>query len=288
MAITFAVSSYSFARLVGRGEMTQFDTIARAKALGFAAIEFAGLQPPEGEAPLAYAARLREECARQGLQVAAYLTGADFLKNDPGTEAARLCGEVDIAATLGTELMRHDASGGWPAPGAGRRVPTFADALPRLAEGCRAVGEYARARGIRTMVENHGYFCQDSTRVEALCHAVGQDNFGLLFDMGNFLCADENPADAARVLPLAFHVHAKDFLWKNGETPCPGEGWFATRGGNWLRGTVLGHGIVPLTALARKLIQNGYTGTVSLEFEGAEETMPALRQGLDYLRRIFA
>ena len=33
--------------------------------------------------------------------------------------------------------------------------------------------------------------------------------------MGNFLCADEDPASAfARVAPYAYYVHAKDFIVK--------------------------------------------------------------------------
>ena len=35
-----AASSYSFAQLIRKGEMTQFETIAKAKEMGFDAIEF--------------------------------------------------------------------------------------------------------------------------------------------------------------------------------------------------------------------------------------------------------
>ena len=65
------------------------------------------------------------------------------------------------------------------------------------------------------MVENHGFYVQDSERVEKLYAAVDNKNFGLLTDMGNFLCADEDPASAfARVAPYAYYVHAKDFIVK--------------------------------------------------------------------------
>jgi sugar phosphate isomerase/epimerase len=149
-------------------------------------------------------------------------------------EAERLQGEVDIARELGAGRMRHDVAGK-PRPEIGIR--TFDDALPRIARGCRAVTEYAAGLGIRTMTENHGFFAQDSRRVERLVTAVGHPNFGLLVDIGNFLCVDEDPAQAVgRVAPLAFHVHVKDFFVRSGQRPCPGEGWFASRGGNYLRG----------------------------------------------------
>ena len=65
--------------------------------------------------------------------------------------------------------------------------------------------------------------------------------------MGNFMCADENPALAvARVAPYTRYVHAKDFIWRSYNDADPGEGAFQTRGGNYLRGTIVGHGNVPV------------------------------------------
>ena len=64
--------------------------------------------------------------------------------------------------------------------------------------------------------------------MEKLVNMVAHENFGLLNDMGNFLCADEDPAEAiGRVAPYAFYVHAKDFLLKSGMEPDPGEGFSA-------------------------------------------------------------
>ena len=87
---------------------------------------------------------------------------------------------AQIAEILGVPGMRHDASSGWPADHVGPQ--SFAAALPRLAEGCRAVTGYAQAKGIKTMVENHGFFCQESQRVEQLVTAVEHANFGVLVD----------------------------------------------------------------------------------------------------------
>jgi sugar phosphate isomerase/epimerase len=104
------------------------------------------------------------------------------------------------------------------------------------------------------MVENHGFFCQDSERVEKLINTVDHKNFGALIDMGNFLCADEDPAKAVgRLLPYVFHVHAKDFHTKQGICTDPGEGWFQSRGGNFLRGAIIGHGDVPVVQCMRLL-----------------------------------
>ena len=64
------------------------------------------------------------------------------------------------------------------------------------------------------------------------------------------------------------------------------DGFFNTRNGNLLRGTILGHGDVPVAACIQLLREVGYNGTFSLEFEGAEENLPALRLGLSYMRKL--
>ncbi|MHB9132750.1 MAG: sugar phosphate isomerase/epimerase family protein [Armatimonadota bacterium] len=281
------VSSYSFSPLVRNGSLPFLDIPAKAKELGFDFIEFSVLAAPEGETALSFAPVLREACDAAGLRVINYTIGADFLNGSNGdwqAEAERLQDEVRVAQILGATGMRHDATRGFDNEHQGPR--DFAAALSTLALGCRAVTEFAADHGIRTMVENHGFFCQDSERVERLVNAVNHPNFGLLVDMGNFLCADENPYEAvARVAPYAFHVHAKDFHVKPGTAPNPGDGWFLSRGGNYLRGAVIGHGEVPVTQCLRILKRAGYTGNVSIEFEGIEESLLGISYGLNNLRR---
>jgi sugar phosphate isomerase/epimerase len=182
--------------------------------------------------------------------------------------------------------MRHDATFGFPAHA---RRKSFADALPTLIQACRAVSEYAASHGVKTMVENHGFLVQDADRVEQLVCGVAHDNFGLLLDMGNFLCADESPAVAfGKLAPYAFHVHAKDFYVRDGALPNPGKGWFQSRAGHYLAGTVVGFGVVPVVQCLRIMKKSGYTGAVSLEFEGLEENLWALEVGYENLHRAVA
>ncbi len=282
------VSSYSFSQLVHGGAMTQLDIIPKAKEMGFDVIEFAGFQLPEGETAESFAPRVRAACDEAGLPIMNYTIGADFL-NPPGGdgvagEVERLKDEVLIAEALGAPGMRHDATRGFPAGKAGAK--DFATALPMLAEGCRALAEFAADHGVRTMIENHGYFCQDSERVERLISAVDHPNFGALIDMGNFLCADEDPGQAVgRLMPYAFHVHAKDFHVKPGTASDPGTGWFPTRAGNYLRGAVIGHGEVPIVQCLRVMKAAGYDGVLSIEFEGIEDPIKGIGIGLENLRR---
>ncbi len=277
-----SVSSYSYLGAVRAGRMRQIDVIDTAAAQGYQGVEFAVLALEAGQTPLGFAKEAAARARDAGLAVPAYCVGADFLRSDPAAEVQRLKGELQVAAELGARVMRHDASSGFPAGASGPR--SFEAALPRLADACRQVAEFAAGLGITTCVENHGYFCQDSARVEALCCAVDHKNFGLLVDMGNFMCADEKSELAvARVAPYAVHVHAKDFFWKDGQSENPGEGWFTTRAGHRLRGAITGHGAVPVGQCLRLMRAAGYDGFVTVEFEGMEEPVAACALARKYM-----
>lgn len=281
--MNIGVSSYSFRKYQKATGCSYIDLCDKAKELGFDGIEFIDLRT---EDDLAEAARIRAHCEEIGLPIIAYTVGANFQLDDLRAEIERVKRCIDVAEALGVSVLRHDATfklkeiEGY----------TWEDAIPDMAPAIREVTEYARAKGIRTCSENHGHIFQDSVRVEALIQAVGSDNYGWLVDMGNFLCADENPLSAVtRAAKYAFHAHAKDFLHhevKEG-VPTP-EGFMKTRGGNLIRGTVIGHGVVPVPDCVKALRSANYSGWLSIEFEGMEENIPALSAGLAYLRRVVA
>ena len=282
----YSVSSYSYSSAVDAGKYSELELISLAKSMGFDGIEFAEIHAPEGADKKEYAQTLREESERVGIPIVCYAIGANFARPAAETdrEIDRLCGEVDVAATLGCRMMRHDVAWGLPDE-AQRAHMGFADVLPELIRGCRAVTEYAAGKGVRTMSENHGFFCQESLRVERLVTGVQHPNYGLLLDMGNFLCADEDPAQAfGRLAPYAFHVHAKDFHVKSGDGVAPQNGFFTTRGGNYLRGAIIGHGEVPVLQCLRILKKNGYDGWATVEFEGMEDAETGVAFGLENLR----
>lgn len=275
------VSSYSFRKYQKATKCSYTDLCDKAKELGFAGIEFIDLNT---ENDLAEAETIRLHCEEIGLPIIAYTVGANLLVDDLAGEVARLKGCVDVAAALGASVMRHDVASTL------KEIEgyTWEDAIREIAPAIREISEYAATKGIRTCSENHGRLFQDSVRVEALIRAVGCENYGWLVDMGNFLCVDEDPLSAVRrAAPYAVHSHAKDFLYhivKEG-VPTP-ENYFGTRNGNLLRGTVVGHGVVPIPECVKALRENGYDGWLSIEFEGMEDNIPALTSGLAYLQKV--
>ncbi len=282
----FSVTSYSFQKLLNSGEYTHLSLVEKVKEMGFDAIEFTDLIVPEGKTELEYAREIRAEAERVGLEISSYTVGADMLNGCDGdfeAEIERIKGKVDVAEALGARFMRHDA--GWGYKDERKTYMGFNEALPVFVKGCKAVTEYAKKKGIVTMIENHGFFCQDSDRVEKIVCGVADPNFGVLFDCGNFLCADENPVIAAgKLANYVKYVHAKDFFVRSGMLYDPGCGFFRTRGGNYLRGTIIGQGDAPVKQCMEVIKNSGYDGYFSVEFEGIEDNIQAVEQGLKNLK----
>jgi len=274
------VSSYSFEKALQAGEINIMEIPQKASDMGFLAIDFIDGHIERDAEPFIMAEKLKEKCRQAGLVISNYAVSGNFFRTpDYKDEVERLKQKVDIAVALGASNMRHDIAYGLPQGG---KIRTFYDALPILSAGTREVSEYAAKKGIKTTSENHGFFMQDSTRLELFVSQVTCENYGLLIDIGNFACVDEDPVIAvSRLAPLAFHVHVKDFIIKKGGVSAniKEQGWFSTRGGNALRGTVLGHGNIPVEQCLRILKAAGYNGAVALEFEGIESALIAIEWG---------
>jgi len=276
-----AVSSYSFSQAFRDGRMTIMDVIPKAKELGYDGIEFVR-QGQSLEELKELAPKLKAQSEEYNMPIIAYMAGADFLLNDFDEQVNTLCREAEIACLMGAPRMRHDSTAGKDADG---KEYTVEEALPIVAKGYRAVTEFAAGLGIHTMIENHGYFFQDSDRVKKLIETVDHPNFGWLMDMGNFMCADEVSVEAVKVAaPMAVHAHAKDFHYKAKDEYVPLQGWFNTRGGNHLRGAIIGHGVVNVKKCLGILKETGYDNWLSVEFEGMEDCLMALKADLDNLK----
>lgn len=277
-----SVTSYSYGQYINEDKLGLMGIIDNAAEMGFAGIEFS-----EGgwsnNLDLAVAEKIKERCAERGLEVVSYCVGANFLAADLDAEIERVKKQVDFAAVMGTKNMRHDVGYGL----AGRKYSIgYDDALPYLAKGALEVTKYAEQKGVGTMTENHGYFSQDAARVEKLINTVAHPNFGALVDIGNFMCADEDPVKSVGIMaPYAKHVHAKDFHWKSGMEQNPGEGWFQTRAMNYIRGAIIGQGEAKVYQSIKILKKAGYDGYITVEFEGMEDNLKGIRIGKDNLAR---
>ncbi|MCF7758243.1 sugar phosphate isomerase/epimerase [Paenibacillus xylanexedens] len=281
------LSTYSLQQALDRKELTVPDAIRWIADQGGEHVEivpmgFSLIDNPE------LIDEIKAVAKEVGIDISNYAIGANFAVQEDAEaleqEIQNVMRHVDVAAALGVKLMRHDVAF---RPATEGTVAQFEIDLPVLVKACQRIADYAADFGITTSVENHGYYVQSSERIQRLLHETARSNFKTTLDVGNFLCVDENPVSAVKNnIPYASIVHAKDFYWRPSYRN-PGEGWFQTSHGNYLRGAIVGQGDIDMPEVFRVLKQSGYDGYISVEFEGMEDCKTASRIAMDNVRRLW-
>ena len=290
----FGVSSYSFQKLLTKQEITLegvFDQIARS---GGTHMELATMTIGTGpDAMMDYELhedaeiRRRLEAASRdsGVALSGLCIPASFIDEDRAARRAqidRVKRYIDLCADVGVGFLRTDVVPWSMRPESYAQIEAL---FPVIVEGCTEVAEHAAARGVVASIENHGFLMNGSERCRRLVQAVDSSHFRMTLDIGNFLCVDEDPFVAVNnCLGIASYVHVKDFLTRK---HYPGPGWLETLGGRHIVGTVFGFGDVETRAIVRRILQSGYDGYVSLEFEGNEPPLMGCDTGLKNVIRIF-
>lgn len=281
-----SVTSYSYLQYINKGLLDIFGVVDKTAELGFDGIEFSESAWADN-LNIELAKKLRARCEERGLYVVSFCSGSDFLKDGVEATVAKLKRAADFAEALGAKKMRLDITRGFVTD---RKYSIgYDDAIEIVVPAIREIADYAAAKGIITMTENHGQYSQDVLRVEKLINTVAHPNFGALLDLGNFICADEDPVKSTAILaPYAVHVHAKDFYFKSGCEIDPGEGWSKTRAMNYIKGAIIGHGVCGIYQSVQILKKVGYDGFITVEFEGKEDCIDGIRIGKDNLTRFIS
>ncbi|OAB43929.1 sugar phosphate isomerase/epimerase family protein [Paenibacillus antarcticus] len=278
------VSSYSLYQAMAADNMSIHDVIAWVADIGAQHIEIVPFgfdfnSNPELED------QIREKAAEVGIAISNYAIGANFITDSEEAyeaEIQRVISEVDRVHRLGAKLMRHDV-----ASRQDTSIARFNEDLSRIAHACQRIADHAKQYDITTSVENHGYYVQASDRVQALIHAVDRPNFKTTLDVGNFVCVDENPIAAVKNnINYASMVHIKDFYIRPSYHN-PGEGWFKSAGGEFLRGAIAGQGDLNLYEILRIVKQSGYDNYMSIEYEGMEECRKGTQIAFNNVNRIW-
>ena len=293
------LSSYSLDREIEQGKMTLLEAIDWAAAHGAECMELVPFafrfdDKETGKIDEAFIGTVKRRAADAGIPLVNYSVLADFCKDGEALEKeiARICHEVDIAAALGVPKMRHDVCG-FRRPHKENTLKDFERWLPVMADAAKRITAHGKEVGVKTMIENHGFFANGCDRVERILNLVNDENYGLLLDTGNVVCVDEAAAVAADTLaPLTRMVHLKDFYIRTRDPgdatqfDCAGS-WFRSRGGKYLRGAILAQGDLDMWSILHSLKASGYDGDIAIEFEGLEDAQYASAVGLRNARRIW-
>ncbi len=297
--MNIGLSSYSLDREIASGRMTLGEAVDWAAKQGAACMELVPFafrfdDETTGKIDESAVARVKKQAADAGVRLCNYSVLADFCREGEALEReiARVCHEVDIAAALGLDRMRHDVCA-FRRPQAQNTLADFERWLPVMADAAARVCAHGKKQGVRTLIENHGFFANGCDRVQRVLAAVGDDNYGLLLDTGNIVCVDEDAAVAAATLaPVTRMVHLKDFYIRSRDPgdstqfDCAGS-WFRSRGGKYLRGAILAQGDLDIPAVLGALKRAGYDGDIVIEFEGLEDARYASAVGMQNARRLW-
>lgn len=263
--------------------MTFHEAVDYAKQLGLNAIEpypKHEFLTPDVEA----AKRLSDYAQEQGIDICCFSTSTNIVGKDRKDVVAKLKKYAEVAAALGSPYLHHTLS---PVLVLTDNTRTFSELLKCAVEGVREVYDYAEQLGVKCLYEDQGFCFNGVQRFDDFLGAVNRE-VGVVADIGNILFVGETPeAFTARFAPLVKHVHVKDYLHKDSRWPSPGEGWYVTRQGGWLRGTVIGHGTVNFQRVFSILQSVGYDGFFSLEYDGMEDAFRANELGLKNMKRYY-
>ena len=263
--------------------MTYAQAVDYAKSCGIAAIEpycDREFNLPDVEA----ARRLADYAGKQGIAICCFSMAVNVAAADNAAEIERLKRYADVAAALGSPFLHHTLM-----PNLTHdfdRVP-FSTFLSRAVQSVREVFDYAEQVGVKCVFEDQGFIFNGCERFDRFLDAVDRE-IGIVADLGNILFVGERPeAFVGRFAPYIDHVHVKDYIYQAGRGAKPDAYWLTTRDGDYLRDTIMGHGIVNFEQVFRILLQAGYQGMYSLEYCGPEEAFNAIRLSAENLRRLY-
>jgi len=267
-----------------KGAVAAADRAAELQVTAVEMFEVAGAGYPAVIPDRESAKKVRAALNERGLHVCCWSAYAN-LYTDTDAEAS-LCRQAELACEIGSPFLHHTLL---PGLKLGEDSPAFEEAMEMVVESAARIAKYAEPLGITCIyedqgmyvngVENFGFFLRE---MKNRCR-----NVGVCGDVGNIFFVDEKPEDFFRAFAKDIcHVHMKDYLRKETKT-APGKSWLRTKGGAWLRDTVIGDGVADIETCLNILKSAGYTGVFALENGHPEPFEDGVRQAVEIVSRFW-
>ncbi len=164
-------------------------------------------------------------------------------KYDAAVEEGKAC--IDIAARFGIPYIRVFGNNL-----IGDTEEARAECIARVVSGISAVCDYAAATSVTVLLEVHGDYNKIETLKPVTDALFDHSNFGLIWDIAHTKAyGNEWPAFYHAFKPYIRHIHIKDHVIAEGKLVLPGEG------------------DLPILPIVRTLLEDGFDGYFSLEWE---------------------
>ncbi len=270
-----SVMTYSFAQALRSGAMDTAAAVRCIAQLGVSAIELMDGFIPDQDVHAVHAALAETAC-----HVVCYDVGADFITPDRQARQqaiTRVLAGIERAAFFGAPTVLV-------VPGVLKEHVSPAVARAWIVEGLRACVPQAARYGVTLNLEDHSSQAAvygRSNHLNAMADAVGP-YLKVTYDVGNFVLAGEDALIALDCLRgRLVHVHLKDWhrLDANG---IPGSRGVMGLDGRRYVGAVLGDGMVDVSGAVAALRHHGYTGALSVEYEGTDDPLQAVPRAVSY------
>lgn len=137
--------------------------------------------------------------------------------------------------------------------------------LDRLVQGLEKVLPAAAVGGVLLVLENHWGVSSDWRTLEMILKRLASPHLGVCLDWGNFPSFEDILPGVTGLLPWTRHMHAKSFE-------------FDSRGEETT---------VPYRGIVRRLRAAGYSGSVTVEYEGNGDPWEGCRQTRGLIDRCY-
>ncbi len=230
------------------------------------------------------ALKLGRYAKANGLHIPCFSLGTELVGKESERGKSLLYRAIDVCSELEIPYLHHTIFMSLdPNSICGRRE----EIIKRGIEAALILNERARARGVRTLVENQGLIFNGLESYNDFILAT-QKAVGTVLDLGNIMFVDEcAEVFAAGCIGDICHVHLKDYIIRHRCENIPNCKHYITKAGNFLIPCEFGRGSVNFTAVKNILSKIGYKGYFSLEFDRVMND-EMLNRSIDYISTVMA
>jgi len=212
---------------------------------------------------LTVARELKAYADAKGISFPCVSVGMSLVDDDREAAIQTMKRYADVAKILGSPYLHHTIALNFSDPQ--YIEENFELFYARGIAAVREIFDYAASIGIRTIFEDQGFLFNGRETFARFLKDVDR-NVGVVADFGNIQFVDEDVED---FIPLyadrIVHVHAKDYIVTPGTSRAAEPEEYTSKGGNYLKGCLIGEGSVHTDAAFRALQAMGYRGCVALE-----------------------
>ena len=262
---------------VFKGRFSAFEMLEYAASRGAKGLELLNFSDELRTPDMNSAKEIGRRARELGLVLPCLSVGVDFSIGKYSEKVEMAKRYVDIASELEIPFFHHTVVFSLTPP------DDMKEAARLGLMGAMEICDYARARGIETLVEDQGFVYNGVDGYRPLIDAT-DGRIGALLDVGNSLFVDEDSTEFLSAFSHNIrHVHIKDFALSDLQPA--DSSYYKSLGGKYITYCEVGTGVVDFAKIATGLKAAGYNGLYSLEFadvSGEDEVERVLKRTYEW------